>query len=70
LAQQEQAEVNIYDVRGRLVRKLLRAHVGAGMHTVKWDGTNSLGQRVTSGIYFYQLKAGSYNMVRKMQLVK
>jgi hypothetical protein len=35
-----------------------------------WDGTNDLGTKVTSGIYFYVLKAGMISVSRKMALVE
>jgi flagellar hook assembly protein FlgD len=35
-----------------------------------WDGTNNKGERVASGAYFYQLKAGEKSFVRRMVIVK
>ena len=37
---------------------------------VFWDGRNRLGNRVASGVYFYQLRTGDFEKVRKMVLVK
>jgi hypothetical protein len=50
-------EVNlgIYNTRGQLIRLLAEDEMSAGYHTVLWDGTNSRGLPVPSGVYFYSL---------------
>ena len=40
------------------------------MDAAYWDGCNKLGERVASGVYFYQLEAGKYSSVRKMTIIK
>ena len=35
-----------------------------------WDGRNEAGEKVTSGIYFYNIKAGNQTVTRKMVMVK
>jgi flagellar hook assembly protein FlgD len=42
----------------------------AGSHLVVWDGTNDMGQKVGSGIYFYSLKFENRSIVKKMILVR
>ena len=65
-----QVELKIYNVRGELVKTLLNENMVAATHSVIWDGRNSTGQSVSSGVYFYSLKAGSYEKMEKMTLVK
>lgn len=65
-----QVELKIYNVRGELVKTLLNESRIAGTQSVVWDGRNSTGQSVSSGVYFYSLKAGSYEKMEKMTLVK
>ena len=65
-----QVELKIYNVRGELVKTLLNENMDATTHSVIWDGRNSTGQSVASGVYFYSLKAGSYEKMEKMTLVK
>ncbi len=50
-------EINIYDVNGKLVRKIASGQREAGYHSVEWNGTDAYGRKVSSGIYFYQIKA-------------
>jgi hypothetical protein len=67
--------INIYDVHGRVVRKLELGSIPAGTYQTKakaayWDGTNDMGERVASGVYFYQLKASEFTASRKMVILK
>jgi hypothetical protein len=51
------ASLKIYDMLGREIVTLIDEFNIAGTHNIKWDGKNSAGQDVSSGIYFYQLKS-------------
>jgi flagellar hook assembly protein FlgD len=64
------AEIAIYDVRGKLVRTLFSGNATAGFKEVVWDGRDDSGGRVASGVYFYQLRAGSVVETKKMVMVK
>ncbi len=68
-------QVIIYDLRGALVRRLDLGHQRAGYYhnpnkAAYWDGRNTTGELVSSGIYFYQLRAGDYSEVRRMVILK
>jgi PKD repeat protein len=63
-------QLEIYDVRGRLVRRLLDDSLPAGFHTVTWDGRDQVGHGAASGIYFSMLRAGSAEITRKMTLLR
>jgi len=63
--------LDIYDVSGRLVRSLERGvQRPAGAHAVMWDGKDSAGRTVQSGVFFYRLVAGSRVQTGKMALLK
>ena len=73
----EPAEVfiRIYNLRGHLVRTLDLGQRAAGFylgHTraAHWDGHNDAGEKVASGIYFYQLQAGDFSSTRRMLVLK
>lgn len=70
LATAGRAQIQIFDLRGRLVRHLLDARLDAGPHEQVWNGHDDAGQRVASGTYFYELRASGRRAVRKMGLVK
>jgi len=67
--------VRIYDGQGQLVRNLELGYQRAGVYVSKsqaafWDGKNEIGERVTSGVYFYQLLADHFTATRKMAILK
>jgi len=68
----EVRDVNIiiYDLLGRRIRHLDLNKVKAGRHKFVWHGTNDLGKRVSTGIYFLQITAGQDLQTQKMLLLK
>ena len=62
--------LKIYDLSGRVVSTLVDGMREAGTYSVIWDGTDSFGRSVSSGVYLYRLKAGSFMQTRKMVLLK
>jgi len=62
--------LKIFDQLGREVRTLIDEHQKAGIHKVKWDGTNQKDHKVTNGIYIYQLEANDYIEAKKLLLLK
>lgn len=67
--------INIYNSYGEVIRTLELGNRTAGSYLTKenaayWDGMNSKGERVSSGLYFYQLKAGDFQAVGRMFIVK
>lgn len=62
--------LNVYDIRGALIKTLVDSFISPGTHTVVWDGTDSGGNRVSSGIYMYQLQAGAFTKSNKMILMR
>ena len=51
-------KLDVYDIHGRLVRNLVNAERAAGTYTVRWDGRDSRGSRVGSGIFLFRLQSG------------
>ena len=75
LAKKADVNVKIYAVTGNLVRSLPLEHKDAGIYTTKdeaiyWDGRNSTGAPVSSGVYFYVLSANDFTAVKKMVILK
>lgn len=60
----------IYNSLGQVVRTLGDANYTAGLHSVKWNGKDNIGNSVPSGVYFYHMTSGIFNQVKKMMLVK
>ena len=62
--------INIYDLNGRLVRRIVNKHLGTGRYSRIWDGKNSQGIPVSSGVYYYGLQTKTFNGYKKMILIK
>jgi hypothetical protein len=65
-----EAQLRIFDVRGRLVRSLEAGWLAAGTHERVWDGRDERGQAVGSGVYFAHARVGGERAVTKLMLVK
>ena len=62
--------LKIYDVRGRLVKTLMDESLMPGTYSVHWDGLDKNGEQISSGIYFYTIKAGEIIEMKKMLVLK
>lgn len=70
LQQQCVVHLCVYDVSGRRISELVDAVEENGRHRVLWNGCDDGGKRVSSGVYFYVLRAGKDVMTRKMILLR
>ncbi len=65
-----QVKLVVYNILGAEVATLVDEVRSAGVHRVTWNGVNSSGQQVASGIYLYRLTAGDFAATKKMLLLK
>ncbi|RMD86124.1 MAG: T9SS C-terminal target domain-containing protein, partial [Calditrichaeota bacterium] len=70
LPRDEIVQIVIYDILGRMITTLINKKMKSGYYKIKWNGRDATGRRVPSGIYFYKFKAGAYERVMKMMLIK
>lgn len=63
-------ELSVFNILGQQVINLVSGEMPAGSHQVSWDGTDSDGESVASGIYFYRIAADDYSSSKKMMLLK
>lgn len=63
-------KLDIFDITGRKVISLVNGKQDKGWHQAVWNGLNTHGRRVKSGIYFYKLNAGKNKKTSKMLLVR
>ena len=66
----EQITMVILDIRGRVVRTLINKEQRFGYQSVVWDAKNDDGDKVSSGVYFYQIRSTNFNAVGKLVFVK
>ena len=75
LAQNAPVTIRIYNTKGQLVRTIALGNKNAGIYVTKdkavyWDGRNSYGEKVASGMYFYTLRAADFTATRRMLIIK
>ncbi len=70
LAARGHATIAVFDAGGRWVRTLVDDDRAAGDHAVQWDGRDTGGRPVASGVYFCRLTSGSAIVSKKMVLLK
>jgi len=70
LPNQDYVSLRIFNASGELVKILLSKDQLKGYHTIIWDGKDRHGNNVTSGVYFYTLKAGKQTITKKMVLLR
>lgn len=70
LSEPTDIDLSVYNILGQKVITLDRGYTEEGTHTVIWDGRDSHGQTVATGVYFYRFIAGDVVESKKMLLVK
>jgi hypothetical protein len=70
LPEEAQVKVTIYNILGREVMTLVDEDKPAGYYNVSWDSRSHRGHEVSSGVYFYRIKANEFVDVKKMVLLR
>ena len=70
LPRAETVEVEVFDLLGRKVTRLLKERQTAGSHQLSWNSTNAQGATVPSGVYLLRWKVGVYQQVQKVVLIR
>ena len=63
-------EVDIFDIRGGLVRRVLAETRAAGSHQISWNGETNGGHSAATGVYFVQVKSAGEKITRRMTLLR
>jgi hypothetical protein len=64
------AALEIYNLAGESVRTITRGLLQPGKNQITWDGLDQRGSEVSSGIYFYRLRAGEWSQTRRLSLLR
>ncbi len=70
LPHDQRVSLQVFDLRGRLVRTVADRVLGQGQHRLQWDGRSQSGGRAADGLYFYRLRAESGERVRRVILIR
>ena len=70
LPKAQHVSLEVYNILGQRVQTLANGSYEAGRYTYTWNGTNSKGENVPSGIYFYSLRTDEFSKTNKMMLIR
>lgn len=70
LKEQANVSIDIFNVKGQLVKRLINGQMPAGNHTITWTGKDENQKQVSSGVYFYRMQTNNYTTTRKMLMMK
>jgi flagellar hook assembly protein FlgD len=62
--------IEVYNIKGQLVRTLVDETKHTGNHTVLWNGLDKNNRPVSSGVYFFRMRSGRFSSTRKMIMMK
>jgi len=70
ISQAANVSLKVYNIKGQLVKTLVNENKETGNHSVVWNGKDNNEKPVSSGVYFYRIKAGKFIEMKKMILLK
>lgn len=62
--------IQIFSIHGKLIKNLVDDFKQEGLHWTAWSGHDNRGNQVTSGLYFYRMKTGTYQETRRLIYIK
>jgi len=63
-------DLSIYNIKGQNIKTLINCNLKKGNHSIIWDGSDSVGKSVSSGVYLYKLKTKDNQSTNRMLLLK
>ena len=70
LSKDDIIDVYISDIMGRQIKTLFSGNQKEGLYNLTWDSRNSLGQEVSSGLYYYTIKTYNKSVIKKILLIR
>ena len=60
----------VFDIQGNRVKELINESLPTGNYLIEWNGSNDANQKVSTGVYFYEIRVDTERFVGKMNLIK
>ena len=70
LHEEQEVSLEIYNMKGQKVKRLVSSQLSAGKHSILWNGKDEEGKQISSGIYFYRMITDDYSASKKMIMLK
>lgn len=65
-----EVHITIYNLLGERITQLVNEYKDVGNYTIRWNGTDNMGNQVSNGVYLYELRAGGFKQVKRMSFIK
>ncbi|MBN1999417.1 T9SS type A sorting domain-containing protein [candidate division KSB1 bacterium] len=62
--------IQIYNLVGQKIKTLVNTQKEKGEYKIYWDGTDDLGENISTGVYFYKINSGAFHNVKKLLLIR
>ncbi|HJL75535.1 MAG TPA: T9SS type A sorting domain-containing protein, partial [Candidatus Marinimicrobia bacterium] len=66
----ENVQISVFNVNGKMVKQLAKGYQNNGLHSIRWNAKNDLGQPVPSGVYFITIQSEHNLISQKLLLIK
>ncbi|GEM_PF-571929 len=70
LLEDSNVKLNIYNIKGQLIKQLVREEMKKGYHNIVWNGKDQNGNQASSGVYIYRISTGGTSISNKMIMLK
>ena len=70
LPTEQEVRIDVYNILGQHIQTIADGQYPAGNHTISWNGSNSNGENVPSGVYFYNMTTKDFSQTNKMMLLR
>jgi len=70
LPHKSKVSIKVYNLMGKLIRTLVDSEQSAGYYSVEWNALNSVGSKVSTGLYIYRMKTNEHIFINKMMFIK
>jgi len=70
LPQEGHVRLAIYNILGQTIKVIVNEKIGAGFHSVYWDGRDQNGKEVSAGVYFYKMEAGEFSATQRLIVIR
>jgi PKD repeat protein len=70
LVNNEKIEISVFNIMGQKITTLVDEKLDIGNHQITWNGSDEYGKKLASGIYLYKMKSSSYQLTKKIILLK
>jgi flagellar hook assembly protein FlgD len=70
LQNDRKVQMNVYDIKGNIIKNLASGNYARGLHTVTWNSKDNSNKLTCAGLYIVQLKADTQGLIKKLSIIR